>query len=105
MSTLKITDHPEGARLEIRVKPRSSRTAVIGILDGTLVLSLTAPPVDGQANESLTKFLAKWTHRPPRTVTLVNGAKSKNKLINFSGLSAEQLEEVLSPLCLQLKDR
>jgi uncharacterized protein (TIGR00251 family) len=99
VSTLHITEHPEGARLEVRVKPRASRTAIVGIQDGVLVIALAAPPVDGQANDALTKALAKWANLSNRSVTLQTGAKSKNKLINFSGLGAEQLRLLLEPLC------
>jgi uncharacterized protein (TIGR00251 family) len=97
-SQLIITEHPEGSRLEVRVKPRASRTAIVGVRDGILVVSLAAPPVDGQANDTLLKALSKWTRLPVRSLTLLTGAKSKNKLILFSGLSANALRTVLLPL-------
>lgn len=99
MPRLLVTDHPTGARLEIRVKPRASRTAIVGILEGNLVVALSAPPVDGQANEELTRSLAKWLKVAPRTVTVHSGDRSRTKLLNFSGLSAEELSARLLPLC------
>jgi uncharacterized protein (TIGR00251 family) len=48
----------DGVRLAVRVQPRSSKNMVSGELDGFLKIKLTAPPVDGEANQALIKFLS-----------------------------------------------
>jgi uncharacterized protein (TIGR00251 family) len=95
----KISDQPAGARLTVRVKPKASRTTIIGVIEDALVVSLAAPPVDGQANATLTKALAKWLGVPPRAVTISVGEKSKTKLVAIAGLSAEDVRKRLLPLC------
>ncbi|MGC4069667.1 MAG: DUF167 family protein [Polyangiaceae bacterium] len=97
MSPLHIVDHPDGATLQVRVKPRASRTALVGTQEGDLVVALAAPPVDGQANAALLKALAKWCQMAPRGLVLQTGAKSKHKVVKFPGLSADELRARLSP--------
>jgi uncharacterized protein (TIGR00251 family) len=94
---LRIIDHPDGATLQVRVKPRASKTAIVGNQDGDLIVALAAPPVDGQANASLIKALAKWCQVRPSDLVLQTGAKSKHKVVKFPGLSANDLLLRLSP--------
>jgi uncharacterized protein (TIGR00251 family) len=96
LSPLHVIDHPDGATLQIRVKPRASRTTIIGVQDGDLVVALAAPPVDGQANATLLKSLAKWCQMAPRDLLLQTGSKSKHKVVKFTGLSANELLQRLS---------
>ncbi|MEP7340108.1 MAG: DUF167 domain-containing protein [Acidobacteriota bacterium] len=83
-----------------RVQPRASRSEVAGELDGALKVRLAAPPVDGEANEELIRFLAKLFDVPRRQVSLLSGLTSKNKLIRVEGVTADEggriLQAVLS---------
>jgi uncharacterized protein (TIGR00251 family) len=56
-----------------------------------LKVYLTSPPVDGQANRALLKFLAKTLKTPPSSLRLAQGAASREKLILFEGLSQDEL--------------
>jgi uncharacterized protein (TIGR00251 family) len=80
-----------GVRIEVRVQPRSSRNQVIGEQAGTLKVKLTAPPVDGEANATLLDFLSSYLQVPRRTISLVRGKTSRNKLVEIMGLSPEEL--------------
>ena len=53
-----VTSHAEGAVLAVHAQPGAKRDAIVGEYDGKLKVALTAPPVDGKANEKLMKFLA-----------------------------------------------
>ena len=44
--------------LTVRIQPRASKNGIVRMEDGSLKIRLTAPPVDGAANEALVKFLA-----------------------------------------------
>ena len=79
----------------VRVQPRASRSEVAGELDGTLKVRLAAPPVDGEANEELIRFLAKLFDVSRRQVSILSGLTSKNKLIRIEGLTAVEGEKVL----------
>ena len=59
MSELHIREQDGAITFEVRVAPRASRNRVVGVQDGALKVALTAPPVDGAANEALKKLLAK----------------------------------------------
>lgn len=71
-------------KIKIRVLPRSSKNEVIGeMADGTLKVKLTAPPVDGKANDSLIKLLADYFDKPKHKIKIAAGATSKNKTIEI----------------------
>jgi len=68
--------------IKIRVLPRSSRNEVVGeMADGTLKVKLTAPPVEGKANEALVKLLAEHFSVPKGKIKITSGSTSKNKTI------------------------
>lgn len=72
-------------KIKIKVLPRSSSNEVIGeMADGTLKIKLTAPPIDGKANEALIKLLAEHFSVPKNKIKLVSGLTSKNKTIEIA---------------------
>lgn len=93
--TLRISPTEEGICLEIQVQPRSSRNQIVGEQEGRLKIKLTAPPVEGEANQALINFLARELDLPKRSITLLKGESSRHKLVAIAGLSPEQLIEKL----------
>ncbi len=79
----------------IRLQPRSSRDQVLGERDGAIAIKLQAPPVDGEANAALLRFVARRLGVPPRDVTLVRGATSRSKWIAVQGRSAAEVRAAL----------
>ena len=73
----------------VRVQPRSRRNTLTSAADG-LRAQLTAPPVDGAANEALIALLAERLRLPRRQVTLARGSGSRQKLLAIEGISAEE---------------
>lgn len=57
--------------IPVRIQPKSSRDEIAGIHDGRLKIKLTAPPVDGKANERLVSFIAKTLGVPKSGVEIV----------------------------------
>ena len=55
---INITEIPGGVRFEVKVQPRSSKNQVAGEQEGVLKIKLTAPPVDGEANQALIAYLS-----------------------------------------------
>jgi hypothetical protein len=45
--------------VEIRVQARASREGIAGERGGAIVIRVTAPPVEGGANEAVRKLIAK----------------------------------------------
>jgi len=75
----------------VRVAPRASQTAAAGEHDGALKVRVAAPPVEGAANEELTRFLAKSFGVPARAVEIVGGRASKTKVVRAEGAKAADL--------------
>ena len=86
-----ITTSPSGVRIELRVMPRAPRTIVDGIRGGRLVVRVTAPPVDGAANDAVIVALAGALDLPKRAIRIVAGETSRNKTAEITGLDAHQV--------------
>jgi uncharacterized protein len=86
-----VNDTPGGATFHIRVQPRAKRNALGGEVGDALKLALTAPPVDGRANEACIAFLAELLNVPRSSVTITAGLSSRNKVIRITGISAAQV--------------
>ena len=84
------------ATLSVRVQPRASRNVVMGWNGDTLKVKLTAPPVEGAANDACLDFLAKLFDVSPSRLAIVQGQRSRNKVVRISGLSKDELHERLS---------
>ena len=73
----------------VRVLPRSSRNEVRLESDG-LRVSLTAPPVEGAANEALVALLAEKLRLPKRRVQVARGAAGRQKVLAIEELTLEE---------------
>lgn len=82
----KATAQPQ-ATLSVRVQPRASRNEVAGLAGETLKIRLTAPPVEGEANDACLDFLAKLLDLAPSRLTIIQGARSRTKVIRITGLT------------------
>ena len=89
------TEAQPGSLVALRVQPRASADAVIGEREGVIAIRLKAPPVDGQANAALLRFLARRLGVAPAAVELVRGATGRQKWIRVAGLSAEAVRTAL----------
>jgi uncharacterized protein (TIGR00251 family) len=87
----------DGLTLRVRVQPRASKNALSGEREGALVVRLTAPPVEGAANEALARLLGKTLGVPPSAVRVVTGTTGRNKVVSVAGLDAATARERLVP--------
>jgi uncharacterized protein (TIGR00251 family) len=85
----------------LKIKPRSSRRRLLRNSSGELCLELTAPPVEGKANEAAVDFLAESLRLPRRSVEIVTGAKSRHKLFRIISGSAQEIITRLEALAQQ----
>jgi uncharacterized protein YggU (UPF0235/DUF167 family) len=85
----------------LKIKPRSSRRRLLRSSSGELCLELTAPPVEGRANEAAVDYLAESLHLPRRSVEIVTGAKSRRKLFRVTSGSAPETIACLEALAQQ----
>lgn len=92
---LSVTERADGVRFGVRVQPRASRDAVLGVMDGALRVALTAPPVDGEANAALVAFLAKKLGVGKRDVSIVQGETGRSKLVEVRGVTADDVRAIV----------
>ncbi len=90
-----LRDSATGVSLTVRLQPKAKKTAVLGELDGALKLAVTAPPIEGRANDACIRFLAELLKVARSSVTIAAGASSRNKVIRIDGLTAEQVRSRL----------
>jgi uncharacterized protein len=84
--------------LPVVVQPRASRNAVAGLHISALKLLLTAPPVDGAANDACLRFLADLLGISRARLFIVRGMKARQKLIRITDMSIDALRTRLSGL-------
>lgn len=84
-----------GVSFAVRVQPSSRRNAIVGEMGDALKIALTAPPVDGRANDECVEFLADLLDVPRSSVTIASGQNSRNKVIRVAGLSAVEVRRRL----------
>ena len=92
---LDLRGEKNGVSFRVRVQPRSSRNQVAGILDGALKIRLTAPPVEGEANEACRSFLAELLGVSRSQVAIVAGVAGRNKVVRVEGVAPEKIKDAL----------
>ncbi len=76
-------------RLSVKVVPRASRNEVVGEQGGALKVRLTAPPVEGAANEALVELLAGHFGVRRSKVRILRGANARLKLVEIDGAASD----------------
>ncbi|MBN2255818.1 MAG: YggU family protein [Deltaproteobacteria bacterium] len=93
--TFSVKETTDGVVFKVRVLPRSSRCEIAGIQDDALKLKITAPPVEGQANEECIRFLSRALGVKRNRISITAGGKSKNKSIAITGLTRKDIESII----------
>ena len=89
-----------GVDLSLHVQPRAGRTEVVGPHGDALKIRLAAPPVDGEANAELIRFLAKTFGVPNSAVSIESGATGKRKRVRVMGVGVAEATQLLGVLDL-----
>ena len=83
--------------VRVLVVPRASRTRILGVHDGRLKIQLAAPPVDGQANKLLIKFMADELGVAKAQLDVVAGATSKRKTVRVAAVNPQRVRVLFEP--------
>jgi uncharacterized protein (TIGR00251 family) len=81
-------------RFSVRLQPRASKNEIAGLQGTALKVRVTAPPVDGLANEALIELLSRTLNTSRRNVCIVSGHSSRMKLIEISEASLESIQRL-----------
>ncbi|MBI5212571.1 MAG: YggU family protein [Nitrospirae bacterium] len=75
----------DGILIEVRVAPRSSKREIAGAVNNIVKVKLTAPPVDGAANEQLIELLSERLKIKKSSITIIKGEASRRKTVKITG--------------------
>jgi len=75
--------------LRVRVTARASRDELAGLRDGVLHVRVSAPPVDGKANQSVCRLIARAVGVGKTSVRVVKGERSRDKIVTIEGVEPE----------------
>ncbi len=95
---LKLKETDKGVTFELRVMPRSSSSAICGTQDGALKIRITAPPLEGRANEECIRFLSDLLKIRRSSVEIISGGKSRKKAVFIAGVKKKDIEALLPEL-------
>ena len=91
-----ISAIPGGIRIQVKVQPRASRNEVTGVVGDCLRVRLTAPPVEGEANKLLQKYLSEVLCCSPGSIRIIRGSTGRLKLLDVSGLGENDAKKLVS---------
>jgi uncharacterized protein (TIGR00251 family) len=78
------------ARIRVRLTPRASRDEIAGWQGDLLRVKVTAPPLEGRANDALERLLAATLGAPKGAVRVVAGVHSREKLVAVDGIAQDE---------------
>lgn len=90
-----IRSESDGVTIDILVQPRASRAKIGPMHDDRIKISVTAPPVEGAANQAVVELIARRLKRPRRAVVVIRGESSRRKTVRVSGVTLAAVEEAL----------
>jgi uncharacterized protein len=90
-----IQDTPAGATFAVKVHPRAKKDAITGELGDALKIALTAPPIEGRANDACIAFFAAILKVPRSSVTIASGLTTRRKTLRIAGLPAHEVRQRL----------
>ena len=94
---ISIQEIAGGISFQVKVHPRAKKDAITGALGDALKLSLTAPPVEGRANEACIEFFVRLLKVPRSSITIASGQSSRLKVIRIAGITAADFRAQLPP--------
>jgi uncharacterized protein (TIGR00251 family) len=97
--TVFLRESKKGLAFDIQVIPHASRVQLVGAQDGVLKIKVTAPPVEGAANEACIKLLARELGLKKSQMEISSGAKSRKKTVMIKDISKAELETKINNIC------
>jgi len=78
-----VSVEQDGLVIRLYIQPKASRDQIIGLHGDEIKVAITAPPVDGQANAHLLKFIAKQFKVAKSNVTIEKGELGRHKQLRI----------------------
>jgi uncharacterized protein (TIGR00251 family) len=87
-----LRETAQGIILSVQVVPRSSQRTLTGVVNGFLKMKITAPPVEGKANDECLNLLADSLNIPKNRLSIISGKQSRKKTILLAGIEKKDWE-------------
>jgi uncharacterized protein len=84
------------ATIAVRVQPRARRDEIVAVREGVIVMRVTAPPLEGRANDAVRHPLADRLGVPASTVSILRGPRSRDKVVRVEGVDQAAAERALA---------
>jgi hypothetical protein len=82
--------------ITVRVIPRAKKSEISQVLaDGTIKIRLTAPPVEGKANQALIRYLADVFDISPSSIEIISGGKGRKKILLIEGINEKSAKVII----------
>ena len=94
-----LRESKKGLTFDIQVFPHASRAEIAGVQEGAFKVKVTAPPVEGAANEACIKLLADKLGLKKSQIKISSGAKSRKKTVMIKDISKEELQIKINNVC------
>ena len=93
---MKLKEGLEGVSLKLKVKTKAKQNAVRGVRGDALLVSVTAAPEKGKANQACIALLAQILQLPKSNIEILAGETHPEKVIRVRGLTSTQVQERLA---------
>lgn len=81
----------DAIHFSVRLQPRASKNEIAGLQGVSLKVRVTAPPVEGMANEALIDSLTAALKIPRRNVCIVSGLASRTKVVEVRDVDLDRI--------------
>lgn len=95
-----LSEHRGVVRLALHVQPGARRTGIVGVHGDALKVAVSAPPLDGRANEAICGVIAVAFNLSAQQVRVVAGATARRKVVSLDGVSLGAATERLAAILL-----
>ena len=95
--SLQLRETRDGLTVRLRVQPRARRCEISGVYNGALKIKVPAPPLDDAANNAVIEYLASIVGVSKSRISILSGAKSRNKVIRIENMSLKDFYKKLDP--------
>ena len=91
---LRVTERNGRVRFSVHIQPRASTNEIAGVHGDALKIRIAAPPIDGAANDALTKFLSDLFAVARRDVRIIAGETSRSKIVEVDGITERAVRQL-----------
>ena len=92
---LDIQEDDTSITVKVHLQPRAKRDKIIGQHGDALKVSITAAPIEGQANDACVAFFARLLKMPKAKIVIVGGLGSRDKRVRLVGVKRADLEALI----------